>query len=307
MGSSKDTNTGFADMPPSIEEGGIRFLIAGDRFVLVEVGEGMELSLNIKVIRLATRILAENVGGIIEALPMFVSVLIHYDSLVLSPQRLRTIVESVWKEMAGEVDNTLASRLIELPVYYCDPLTRDCVEQYSRHIAAMEDNPTFVAKINGLSGPEELVRRHTSTQHWVAGIGFYAGTPELLPLDPRVTLSVPKYNPPRLFTVGGAIGVGGGFTSIYPIDSPGGYYIIGRTPTPIYSLDTRLVPFREKATLLNPGDRIKFRRIFSEENEFIEAQVKAGTYRYLIWDYEFFSFSRYTEWLADLEPAADLI
>ena len=294
-------------MPPSIEEGGIRFLVAGDRFVLVEVGEGMELSLNIKTIQLAKHILAEEVEGIIEALPMFVSVLIHYDSLVLSPDRLRTIVEAVWKEMAGEVDMTLASRLIELPVYYCDPMTRDCVEHYRRTIGPMEDNPTFVAQINGLSGPEELARRHSSTQHWVAGIGFYAGTPELLPLDPRVTLTVPKYNPPRLYTVGGAIGVGGGFTSIYPIDAPGGYYIIGRTPTPVYSLDTRLVPFRNKGTLLNPGDRIKFRRISAEENEFIEAQVKAGTYRYLIWDYEFFSFSRYNEWLQGLDHSADHI
>lgn len=307
MCSSRAAETGVAYMPPSIEEGGIRFLVAGDRFVLVEVGEGMELSLNIKTIQLAKRILAEEVEGIIEALPMFVSVLIHYDSLVLSPDRLRTIVEAVWKEMAGEVDMTLASRLIELPVYYCDPMTRDCVEHYRQTIGPMEDNPTFVAKINGLSGPEELARRHSSTQHWVAGIGFYAGTPELLPLDPRVTLTVPKYNPPRLYTVGGAIGVGGGFTSIYPIDAPGGYYIIGRTPTPVYSLDTRLVPFRNKGTLLNPGDRIKFRRISAEENEFIEAQVKAGTYRYLIWDYEFFSFSRYNEWLQGLDHSADHI
>ena len=298
---------GVAAMPPPVSEGGIRFLLAGDRFVLVEVGEGMELSLNIKVIQLAKRLVDEKVEGIIETLPMFVSVLIHYDSLVLSPKRLRSIINSVWNELAGEVDTTLASRLIELPVYYCDPLTRECVEQYSRQIASMEDNPTYVARINRLSGPDELVRRHSSTQHWVAGIGFYAGTPELLPLDPRVTLTVPKYNPPRLFTVAGAIGVGGGFTSIYPIDAPGGYYIIGRTPTPIYCLDTRLVPFRDKATLLNPGDRIKFRPISSEENEFIEAQVNAGTYRYLIWDYDFFSFSRYSEWLADLDHSADHI
>ena len=163
----------------------------------------MELSLNIKVIQLAKRLVDEKVEGIIETLPMFVSVLIHYDSLVLSPKRLRSIINSVWNEMAGEVDTTLASRLIELPVYYCDPLTRECVEQYSRQIASMEDNPTYVARINRLSGPDELVRRHSSTQHWVAGMGFYAGTPELLPLDPRVTLTVPKYNPPRLFTVAG--------------------------------------------------------------------------------------------------------
>ena len=152
MNSPKAAKAGIADMPPPIVEGGIRFLLGGDRFVLVEVGEGMELSLNIKVIQLAKRIMDERIEGIIETLPMFVSVLIHYDSLALSPTRLRSVVETVWKEMANEVDMTLASRLIELPVYYRDPLTRECVEQYSRQIAPMEDNPTYVARINELSG-----------------------------------------------------------------------------------------------------------------------------------------------------------
>ena len=59
MYSSRAAETGVAYMPPPIKEGGIRFLLAGDRFVLVEVGEGMELSLNIKVIQLAKRILVE--------------------------------------------------------------------------------------------------------------------------------------------------------------------------------------------------------------------------------------------------------
>jgi len=275
---------------------GLRFLNAGDRFVLLELCNAMQLEQNLQAIQLADRLLQARVAGIIETLPMFVSVLIHYDSLELPPERLKDVVRIVWREILDQTDIVVPSRLLEIPVLYRDPWTRECVEDYSRKIRPIEDNPTFVARINGLAGPEELVRRHSSTQHWVGGVGFRPGTPDMLPLDPRCTLSVPKYNPPRLWTPEGGIGVGGGFTSIYPMLSPGGYHLIGRTPVPIFSLQQRLAPFRDKATLLVPGDRIKFRPIAREEYDAIRAEVEAGSYRYLIWDYDLFSLSRYRQW-----------
>jgi KipI family sensor histidine kinase inhibitor len=284
---------------------GLRFLPAGDRFVLLELGQRMELPLNLRAIQLADRLLEEGVEGLIETLPMFISVLVHYDSLVLGPERLKDVVGSVWRDLVSESDVLVPSRLIEIPVHYLDPWTKECVEDYSRNIHPIEYNPAYVARINGLSGPEALVRLHSSTQHWVGGVGFWAGVPDMLPLDPRCVLSIPKYNPPRLWTVQGAIGVGGGFTSIYPIVSPGGYHLIGRTPVPIYSLDTRLAPFRERAVLCQPGDRIKFRPVSLEEYESIAAEAEAGTYRYLIWDYDLFSLSRYLDWAEGLGTRAD--
>lgn len=275
---------------------GIRFLSAGDRFVLLELCNSMQLDMNLRAIQLADRLLEERVAGIVETLPMFVSVLIHYDSLVLPPSRLKDVVRTVWQDIMQQTDIVVPSRLLEIPVHYRDPWTRECVQDYSRKIREIEDNPVFVARINGLSGPEELVRRHSSTQHFVGGVGFRPGTPDMLPLDPRCTLSVPKYNPPRLWTPEGGIGVGGGFTSIYPMLSPGGYHLIGRTPVPIFSLEKRFAVFREKPTLLVPGDRIKFRPITLEEYRTIEAEVKEGTYRYLIWDYDVFSLARYRQW-----------
>jgi urea carboxylase len=277
----------------------LRCLSAGDRFMLLEIAQRMSLADNLRAIRFADLLLEEKIEGVIETLPMFVSILVHYDSIVLSPQRLFDVVRSLWLETAGGEDIVIPSRLIEIPVHYLDPWTEECVEDYRRTIGKMENNPEFVSRINGLSGPEELVLRHSSTQHWVGGVGFSPGLPDLMPLDPRSMLSVPKYNPPRLWTPQGAIGVGGGFTSIYTTRSPGGYYLIGRTPVAIYSLDTRLGPFRRKATLLAPADRVKFRRISRKEYEEIEAEMAAGAYQYLFWDYELFSLSRYQKWAAD--------
>lgn len=278
----------------------LRCLLAGDRFMLLEVAQRMTLADNLRAIKFADLLLERKIEGLIETLPMFVSVLVHYDSIVLGPQRLFDIVRSLWLETAGEDDIVIPSRLIEIPVQYLDPWTEECVEDYRRTIGAMEDNPDFVARINGLSGPKELVLRHSSTQHWVGGVGFSPGLPDLMPLDPRSMLSVPKYNPPRLWTPRGAIGVGGGFTSIYTTRSPGGYYLIGRTPVAIYSLDTRLGPFRRKATLLAPADRVKFRPISREEHDEIEAEMEAGSYQYLVWDYELFSLSRHQKWAAEM-------
>jgi allophanate hydrolase subunit 1 len=179
------------------------------------------------------------------------------------------------------------------------------VEDYARNVKPIGDDAVFVAEVSSLSSPEAFARRHAFTLHWVGGVGFWPGLPDMMPLDPRCRHSIPKYDPPRLWTVSGAIGVGGGFTSIYPMNTPGGYHLIGRTPVPIYSLDTRLAPFRAKATLFEPGDRVRFDAIDVGRFEDIESQVAAGAYSYDIAEGERFSLSAYRAWAAEMmTPAA---
>lgn len=298
-------NAGLASLPAAggflpgeaVDLGeGLRWLPAGDRFCLLELGRSMELGLNLRAIQLANRLMAEPVPGLIETLPMFISVLVHFDSTVLPPARLRDRVAAIWREVAAEADVVVPSRLIELPACYLDPWTKACVEDYARKIKPIGDDPAFVAEISGLPDVGAFARRHAFTQHWVGGVGFWPGLPDMMPLDPRCRHSIPKYDPPRLWTTTGAIGVGGGFTSIYPMNTPGGYHLIGRVPVPIYSLDTRLAPFRARATLFEPGDRVKFHAIGVEEFEEIEAACAAGAYRFSITEGELFSLSAYRTW-----------
>ncbi|SDB53070.1 5-oxoprolinase subunit B family protein [Bauldia litoralis] len=283
-----------------VDLGGIRWLAAGDRYCLLELGASMDLGLNLRAVQLANRLLDEKIDGLIETLPMFISVLIHFDSTTLAPAKLRSRVEAIWSEVSAEDDVVVPSRLIDVPVCYLDPWTRECVEIYSRTIKPIGDDPTFVAEISGLPGPEAFVRRHAFTQHWVGGVGFWPGLPDMMPLDPRCRHSIPKYDPPRLSTVTGAIGVGGGFTSIYPMDTPGGYHLIGRTPIPIFSFDTRLSAFRSRPTLFEPGDRVKFNAIDVAEFEEIQATADRGAYRFQITEGELFTLSGYRKWAADV-------
>jgi allophanate hydrolase subunit 1 len=283
--------------------GGLRWLAAGDRFALLELGTTMDLGLNLRAIQLANRLLEDRPSGLVETLPMFISVLVHYDSTVLAPDVLRDRIAGIWREVSAEDDIVVPSRLIEVPACYGDPWTRACVEDYAKKIKPIGDDPTFAATAAGLPDAGAFARRHAFTQHWVGGVGFWPGLPDMLPLDPRCRHSIPKYDPPRLWTTTGAIGVGGGFTSIYPMNTPGGYHLIGRVPVPIYSLDTRLAPFRTRATLFEPGDRVRFRAIDVTEFEAIEAACAAGAYRFHIVEGELFSLSAYRRWADDVLAA----
>jgi allophanate hydrolase subunit 1 len=283
--------------------GGLRWLAAGDRFALLELGTAMDLGLNLQAILLANRLLEDCPAGLVETLPMFISVLVHYDSTILPPEALRDRIAGIWREVSAEDDIVVPSRLIEVPASYGDPWTRACVEDYAKKIKPIGDDPAFVAEIAGLPDAGAFARRHAFTQHWVGGVGFWPGLPDMMPLDPRCRHSIPKYDPPRLWTTTGAIGVGGGFTSIYPMNTPGGYHLIGRVPVPIYSLDTRLAPFRRRATLFEPGDRVKFHAIDVAEFEAIEAACNAGAYRFQIVEGELFSLSTYRRWAEDVLAA----
>src|SRR6266508_6222113 len=82
----------------------LRWLIAGDRYCLLELGSTMDLGTNLRAIQLANRLLDERIDGVIETLPMFVSVLVHYDSTELDPAALRSQIAGIWHEVASESD-----------------------------------------------------------------------------------------------------------------------------------------------------------------------------------------------------------
>jgi urea carboxylase len=158
-------------------DGGLRWLPAGDRFVLLELGTAMELGLNLRAIQLANRLLEERTPGLIETLPMFISVLVHFDSTVLSPARLRDRVAAVWREVSAESDVVVPSRLIEVPACYGDPWTRDCVADYASKVKPIGDDAAYVAEISGLPDAGAFARRHASPSTGSAASASGPGCP----------------------------------------------------------------------------------------------------------------------------------
>ena len=280
-----------------------RFLPGGDRFILIEFGNEMNLELNFLAQGLASAIAVQQIPSIIETAPCFASLLIHYDPDLIAFADLEREMAALIRSLGPSDDLVLDSRLFYLPTMYLDPWTQECVADYCEKITPKERDPELLVRINDLAGPDQLVRVHSGSEYWVAALGFWPGLPFLMALDPRSRILAPKYNPPRTWTPQGTIGLGGASTSIYPVNTPGGYQIFARTPVPIWDAEKRFPPFRENIVLFRPGDRVKFIPIDKEEYESIAMQVEARTYVYNIVEYQKFSVRSYKTWIHSLAAA----
>jgi urea carboxylase len=281
-----------------------RCLPGGDRFMLIEFGDELTLELNFFAQGLARAIEEQNIKGIVESAPFFASLLIHYEPDDISFGDLQTEVLNLANSFGKADDVEVDSRLLYMPAAYLDPWTAGAMREYREKINPdKEPDPEFIAHLNGLEDVGQFVRVHSGTEYWCAALGFWPGTPFLMPLDPRCRLTSPKYNPPRTFTPRGTIGMGGGATAIYPVDGPGGYQIFARTPIPIWDAKQRLPQFESQLWLLQPTDRLKFVPCSIEEFNEIERKVDEGTYVMNITEYQRVSLNRYKAWAESLDPS----
>ncbi|CAB3793493.1 5-oxoprolinase subunit B family protein [Pararobbsia alpina] len=276
------------------------FMSGGDRFVEVELGDEMSFDLNVRVHELAAAIREARLEGVVELVPELASLLVSYD-----PDRIAYVdvikeIGSLYVQMVSGHDRDMDSRLFHVPVMYFDPWTQECIDDYRKTAPDKVPDPELLCEANGLSGRAELQRVHSGTEYWVAALGFWPGLCSLMPLDPRATLTAPKYNPPRSWTPKGAIGLGGGLTCVYPDRTPGGYQLFGRTPMPIWDRDQRLRAFKDSLALFRPGDRVRFVPIEREEWDYVEAKVADGSYAHPMVEYQTFSVSKYRAWIADI-------
>ena len=265
---------------------GITYRQAGERGVLVEYGE-MEFDLTLNFfVQAVDKMLGERpLKGLVETAPGFRSILVSYDPLELAADDLLGHLQAVHEELPAEREMELPSRLIRLPIAFDDSQSRAAVRRYIDSIRADAPNCQggtnidYIVRYNGLSGREELFESVLAAEHWTAFIGFFPGLPFMFPVDPRFTVVVPKYNPTRTWTAEGTVGLGGPCYAIYPVESPGGYQIFGRT-LPIYDLQGKNRVFRENPLLLRPGDRVRFYRVDEQELVKLFEDVRADKYSY---------------------------
>jgi KipI family sensor histidine kinase inhibitor len=279
-----------------------RYLPGGDRYMLIEFGNEMNLELNFLAQGLASAIVAQHVPGVVETAPCFASMLIHYEPDAISYDDLRREMARLIATLGPSDNIELPSRLFYFPTAYLDPWSKAAIDDYTAKISPdKEYDAAFVARLNGLAGPEQLVRVHSGTEYWVASLGFWPGLPFMMALDPRCVITAPKYNPPRTWTPQGTVGMGGASTAIYPVATPGGYQIFARIPVPIWDPKRRFAAFEDSICLFRPGDRVKFVPVSVAEFEAVERQVADGSYEYNVVGYQKFSVSQYKAWVAGLD------
>jgi len=230
-----------------------RLLPAGDAAVSVELADEISREANARVLTLERLLLDGRVPGIVETLPTFRALLVTYDPLVLSWERLRAVVDALAPRLARAP--APPGRHLELPCAYGGEYGPDLEE---------------VARRLGLA-PADVIRLHASADHCVYFIGFTPGLPYMSgqPLE----LTIPRLDRPRTKTPAGSVGIGGTQTSIYSVESPGGFWVLGRTPLKLYD------PGAADPILLRAGDHVRFRPIDGTEFRAIAQAVAAGAYR----------------------------
>src|SRR5581483_9117713 len=288
----------------------ITYRYAGDRAVLVEYGEMVfDLALNFFALAANEALAERRPPGLIETAPGFRSMLVSYDPRELSTAELVRHLQQVHEGLESERSMIIPSRVVHLPLAFDDSQTRAAVERYAHSIrkdapnAEGGTNVDYVVRYNGLRDRDELYELVLATEQWAAFIGFFPGLPFMFPLDPRDAIFVPKYNPTRTWTPEGALGIGGPCYAIYPVESAGGYQLIGRT-LPIYDIRARNAAFRDNPLLLRAGDRVKFQRVEEDELRQLFDDVRADRYRYRI-EEGTFDVGAYLEWLPPISAEAE--
>lgn len=215
---------------------------AGDRALLVVFDQQISEEINENVIRLAAFLEHEKISGIEELVPAFASLMVYYDPLRITYKELTGHISTAnFSSVSGRTDEKV---IHEIPVLYGGTYGPDL---------------EFIASYHGLT-EDEVIRIHTREIYRVYMIGFVPGFPYLGGLDPRI--HTPRLENPRLQTPAGSVGIAGQQTGVYPLATPGGWRIIGRTPVPLFRPEQK-----EKPVLIAAGDSIRFTPITSERYE----------------------------------------
>jgi inhibitor of KinA len=230
-----------------------RFLLAGDSCIVVEFGDEIAPELNRNVRCMFLSLNQAGIQGVTELIPTYRSLYIQYDPLEISLEELKRRLKKSVQEF-DEVELP-SLRVVDIPTVYG-----------GRYGPDLE----FVAEYNGLT-EEEVVEIHTSSSYLVYMIGFTPGFAYLGGVSKRI--ATPRLETPRLKVPAGSVGLAGEQTGVYPVESPGGWRLIGCTPIRIFD------PGRDLPVILQPtSDYVRFVRISEEEFRRIKEQVEAGQY-----------------------------
>jgi inhibitor of KinA len=229
-----------------------RFLPCGDLALSVELGDDINREVNARVLAFEYLIQQRRVSGVTETVPSYRSLLVYYDPLVVGWGALTKSLHALWREARPEV--LPPARIVEVPCCYGGDLGFE-LEAAAEKIGLPAD---------------EVARLHADADYYVYFVGFTPGLPYMTGMPDRIF--IPRLVQPRLKTPPGSVSIGGIQCCIYPVESPGGFWVVGRTPLRLYD------PESADPILLRAGDQVRFTMITRPEYDAIAAAVADGTY-----------------------------
>lgn len=230
-----------------------RFLLGGDKTLYVELGDEISPEINQKVRAVSNAIDKAHIHGLIDLLPTYRSIQVYYDPLKIPLNKLKEQLTTLSQEASEETKRI--GKVVEIPVAYGGEFGPDL---------------GFVASHNNLTA-DAVIEIHCSIDYLVHMLGFNTGFPYLGGLPEKI--ATPRLNTPRVRVPAGSVGIAESQTGIYPLESPGGWQLIGRSPIRLFD------PIRESPVLTEPGDYIRFVPIDESKYREIEKRVASGSYQ----------------------------
>ncbi|WP_428911437.1 5-oxoprolinase subunit PxpB [Niallia sp. Krafla_26] len=232
-----------------------RLFPLSDHGIIIELGEEIDDDIQSHIRVISSYLEEHPFYWMIEYVPAFTTVTIYYDPQAIYLNDSSTLPFEFVREQINEMLTRIQyaipnqkTNIIEIPVLYGGKWGPDI---------------EFVANSNHLS-IEEVINLHTANLYQVYMIGFAPGFPYLGGLSPK--LATPRRQSPRLAIPSGSVGIAGAQTGVYPLETPGGWQIIGRTPLQLFR------PKDHPPSLLKAGDQIRFKSI--NEEEFFNWEVR---------------------------------
>ncbi|SCY93456.1 5-oxoprolinase subunit PxpB [Alkaliphilus peptidifermentans] len=233
----------------------LKYVPSGDNGVLIVFGNEINVDINNKI-RSFTHLLymeQDYFSEITELIPAYTSVLLMYNPLKINYSTMINKLKELEKKSGGII--LPPPDVVHIPVVYGGDFGPD-LKNVSDHC--------------GLS-IEEVITIHSTTNYLIYMIGFTPGFPYLGGMSERI--ATPRLKIPREKILTGSVGIAGNQTGVYPIESPGGWQIIGRTPLKIFNPET------EPYVLLKAGQYIKFEPINMNDYLKIEREIEDGLYQ----------------------------
>lgn len=257
----------------------VRYSFGGDEHIFVEIDEEMSLPAFFKGMAICGELQKRRIPGVSEICPANASYLVRFDPDVIRPDAMLRTLQRIEAEVGG-ADLELPTRIVEIPVLYNDPWTRETLMRFrERHQDPKSTDIEYAARINGHKSVDGFIAAHSGAPWFVSMVGFVAGLPFLFQMvDREEQIEVPKYLRPRTDTPKLTVGHGGCFGCIYSVRGAGGYQMFGITPVPIYDPAQKLPYLRDFMVFFRPGDIVKWKPISREEYDRDVKAVEAGTF-----------------------------
>ncbi len=229
----------------------LRFLAAGDAALVVEFGQVVDEAINRRVLALDRRLTARALPGVIEAVPTYRSLLVHYDPAAIGHDALTREIRALAQGLDAAAV-AARGRLWRVPIAYGGEYGID-LEFVAAHCKMTTD---------------DVIRRHQASEFRVYMIGFSPGFAYLGGLDPSLFIS--RRASPRPEIAAGSVIVGGQQGAINSVDAPSGWHILGRTPARLFHLR------RDPPFIFATGDRLRFAAIAHDRFAALARAAHAG-------------------------------